>query len=358
MVRPFTEARILVADDNADNLYVLSEIVRRAGYTNIKLTQDARQVTPLFTTFHPDLVVLDLRMPYMDGFEVMEQLIPRMSSDSPVPILIVTGDDDPAARNRGLALGAKDFITKPYDPSEIGLRIKNLLEMRSLLLRVRNQKRLLEEEVRSQTQELEEARTEILERLALAAEYRDDATGKHTQRVGLLSSHIAAGLGMPDDEVELIRKAAPLHDIGKIAIPDAILLKPGPLTPVEFEQVKRHTEVGARMMRGSGVPLLQMAEEIALTHHERWDGGGYMNLRAEETPLIGRIVAVADVYDALLSDRPYKTAWEPKDAVNEIASQSGKQFDPKVVEAFVDVLEQHPIDDQDFNDRPLAIVLP
>jgi putative two-component system response regulator len=199
---------------------------------------------------------------------------------------------------------------------------------------------MLEQKVRERTADLEATQLEILERLALAAEYRDDDTGQHTRRVGHMSAQIARVLGLPDSEVTLIQRAAPLHDVGKIAIADAILLKPGKLTPVEFEQMKTHTTRGAQMLGGGRFPLLQRAEEIALTHHERWDGTGHIGLRGETIPLSGRIVTVADVFDALTNERPYKKAWSRVDAIAEIVAQSGRQFDPAVVEAFLQVVGQ------------------
>jgi len=187
--------------------------------------------------------------------------------------------------------------------------------------------------------ELEDTQIEILQRLALAAEYRDDDTGEHTKRVGEMSAQIAEALGLPEAEVELIRRAAPLHDVGKIAIPDSILLKPGKLTPEEFELIKTHTALGAKMLSGGRFPLLQRAEEIALSHHERWDGAGYLSgLQGEMIPIAGRIVAVADVFDALTNERSYKKAWSPDEAIQEIKHQSGQHFDPRVVEAFLEVI--------------------
>jgi putative two-component system response regulator len=185
---------------------------------------------------------------------------------------------------------------------------------------------------------LESTQIEILERLALAAEYRDDITGEHTKRVGQISARIAESLGCARDEIELIRRAAPLHDVGKIAISDLMLLKPGKLTAEEFACMKTHTTLGAKILSGGTFPLLKLAEQIALTHHERWDGSGYMGLREEEIPLPGRIVAVADVFDALTSERAYKNAWSVHEAIAEIQGQSGRQFDPRVVEAFLKVV--------------------
>jgi putative nucleotidyltransferase with HDIG domain len=200
---------------------------------------------------------------------------------------------------------------------------------------------MLEEKVLERTQELEEARVEVVMRLAVAAEYRDDHTGQHTFRVGRTSALIARALGVPDDQVETLRMAARLHDIGKIGIPDLIMLKPAKLSWDEFERIKTHTTIGAQILSGGKTPLLRMAETIALTHHERWDGTGYPHgLSDEGIPLIGRIVSVADVFDALTSERPYKQPWSTADARAEIEAKSGTQFDPDVVAVFVQLLDQ------------------
>jgi putative two-component system response regulator len=182
---------------------------------------------------------------------------------------------------------------------------------------------------------LQAAQHEALQRLAIAAEYRDDETGQHTRRVGDLSARLAAELGLAAEEVELLRRAAPLHDVGKIGIPDTILLKPGRLTPDEFDQVKTHTVIGAKMLAGGGFPLLETAECIARSHHERWDGTGYpAGLAGGDIPLAGRIVAIADVFDALTHNRPYKSAWSKEEGLAEIEAQRGRQFDPELVDAF------------------------
>jgi putative two-component system response regulator len=216
------------------------------------------------------------------------------------------------------------------------LRIRNLLETRFLHLSLQSHNETLEQRVRERTRDLEEARLEVLERLTQAAEYRDDATGQHTRRVGELSARMARKLLLGDEDVELIRRAAPLHDTGKIAIPDAILLKPGRLTPEEFEIMKTHASIGARMLSGGRTPMMLLAEEIALSHHERWDGTGYPNgLSGEDIPFAARIVAIVDFYDALANDRPYRSAWPESRIIAEIEGQSGKHFDPRVVEAFL-----------------------
>jgi putative two-component system response regulator len=327
-----TTARILIVDDQPSNVLLLEGILQEEDYTAYKGITDSRQAQSVYLEYQPDLILLDLQMPYLDGFEVMNQLRAHVSPGAFLPILVLTADITPDAKRQALAEGATDFLTKPFDQTEVLLRIKNLLRTRLLHL-------LLEQKVRERTAELEETQIEILERLALAAEYRDDDTGEHTRRVGQMSAQIAQALGLPEAEVELIRRAAPLHDVGKIGIPDSILLKPGKLTPAEFELMKTHTTLGAKMLSGGQFPLLQLAEEIALSHHERWDGTGYLGLKAESIPIAGRIVTVADVFDALTNERPYKKAWLHTEAIEEIRRQTGRQFDPRVVEAFLHVVD-------------------
>lgn len=332
---------ILIVDDQENNIRILERTLRRAGYDQLFSTTDPRKAVPLFLEHQPDLVLLDLHMPYLDGFGVLEQVGPHVPEGSYLPILVLTADISTEAKQRALSMGAKDFLAKPFDATEVLLRIKNLLEARFLYLALQQQNDLLEMKVQQRTRELEEAQVEILERLALAAEFRDDATQEHTQRVGDMSARLARRLGLPDHQVSLIRRAAPLHDLGKIAVPDSVLLKLGRLTHDEFELIKGHTQVGARILSGSRHPLLQLAEQIALTHHEHWDGSGYSpTFSGEDIPLVSRIVAVADVFDALTHARPYKKAWPVAEAVAEIRRQRGRQFDPRVVDAFVELLTE------------------
>ena len=330
--------RILIVDDQPSNILLLEGILQEQDYNAVRGLTDPRQVLPVFLEYQPDLILLDLQMPYLNGFEVMKQLRGQVPPGAFLPILVLTADITPDTRRQALAEGATDFLTKPFDNTEVILRIRNLLHTRSLYLQLEDQNQVLEQKVLQRTIELEHTQLEILERLALAAEYRDDDTGEHTKRVGQLSAQIAKTLGLSEAEVELIRQAAPLHDVGKIAMPDSILLKPGKLTPEDFEQMKTHTTLGAKMLSGGRFPLLQMAEEMALTHHERWDGSGYMGIQGETIPLVGRIVAVADVFDALTHERPYKKAWSHSQAIEEIQLQSGRQFDPRIVEAFLRVV--------------------
>jgi putative two-component system response regulator len=332
-------ARILVVDDEDANVRSLARTLQSAGYDHVLTTTDSREARALYIRHRPDLILLDLQMPYVDGYDVMEQLA-QVTEATYLPILLMTGEIDPTAKQRALSMGAKDFVYKPFDPVDVQLRIKTLLETRFLYLRVQSQNHILEAKVRERTRALEDAQIEIIERLAMAAEFRDDNTGQHTQRVGQAAALVAQQLGWSDSQVNLIRRAAPLHDVGKIGVPDHILLKPGRLTPEEFEVIRTHTNIGARILSGSRFPLLQMAEQIALSHHERWDGDGYTpGLKQELIPLPGRIVAVADVFDALTQQRPYKPAWPLGDAFSEIHRQRGQQFDPRVAEAFLRVME-------------------
>jgi len=334
-------AQILLVDDEPDNLTVLESLLRHSGFKSIVSTNDAHEVSDLFTQVQPDLVVLDLHMPGKDGFEVMSELRPLIPESTYLPILVLTGDPDPDLRRRALEMGAKDFLTKPFESMEVVLRIKNLLETRALHQELRRHAETLEEKVRDRTRELAEAQVEILRRLAMAAEYRDDITGEHAERVGVLAALLAQVIGMHRDEVQIIRRAATLHDVGKIGIPDAILMKPGPLSEDEFAVMKKHTAIGARILSGSQYPLLQVARKIALSHHEYWDGAGYTTgSLGQEIPLVGRLVAVADVFDSLTHRRPYKEAFTVETAIQVVRQKSGTHFDPKVVRAFEQLVEK------------------
>jgi putative two-component system response regulator len=326
---------ILVVDDEEMNLRFLRRALQRAGCTCVRTTTDPLGVPGLFAEIQPDLVVLDLHMPGMDGFELMERLGPTAGGRTGVPFLVVTGDVGEDVKRRALESGARDFLTKPFSETEMLLRVRNLLEVQRLHAWLRDQNARLEGEVAQRTRDLERARLEILGRLALAAEFRDDETQEHAWRIGRTCGLLAAALGLLDGQVEVLQRAAPLHDIGKIGIPDAILLKPGKLTESEFATIRTHTTIGGQILSGSQSSVLLLAERIALSHHERWDGGGYpRGLGGEAIPLAGRIAAVADVFDALTHERPYKPAWPVREAVAEILRQRRRQFDPRVVDAF------------------------
>ena len=337
----FHTARILVVDDEIANVEILRRFLARAGFRNVDSTTDSRQAAPLYLQHRHDLILLDLHMPHLDGLDVMDQLN-EIASASYLPILILSGDLTPEARRDALSRGAKDFVNKPFRQDELLLRIRTLLDTRMLYVQIQNQNQALEATVRQRTRELVEMQFEIIERLAIAAEFRDDNTGQHTQRVAQMSALLAQQLGLPDSQVSLIARAAPLHDVGKIGVPDTILMKMGKLTPAEFEIVKQHTTIGARILSGGKFPLLRLAEEIALSHHERWDGHGYAGIRGTDVPLSGRIVAVADVFDALTQQRPYKPAWPVAEAIAEIDRQRQRQFDAGVVDAFLRVIQSSP----------------
>jgi len=335
------DAKILIVDDQETNLHLLKSVLKKANYTNIMTMSDPRDALHSFSMLQPDLIMLDLMMPYMSGFEVMELLRPLIAQEDYLPILVLTADATSKVKHRALDMGAHDFLAKPIDTVEVLLRVHNLLKTRFLHLHLADRNRSLEDEVSERTSELREAHIEVLERLAMAAEYRDDETGQHIRRVSTTAVLLANCLGVPESDLELIRRASQLHDVGKIGIPDDILLKPGKLTPAEFEVMKTHTTIGTRILSGARSDLVRMASAIAYTHHERWDGLGYpRRLSGDGIPIEGRIVAVADVFDALTHSRPYKEAWPVEEALAEIKRQSGSQFDPAVVTAFFELHRQ------------------
>ncbi|GAB5602661.1 two-component system response regulator [Thermus sp. FJN-A] len=324
--------KVLILDDEVLNVRLLEKLLEGEAET-LGLT-DPREVEEALERFQPDLVFLDLMMPHLDGYQVLRLIRERVPGF--LPVVVLTADVSREARLRALDLGATDFLTKPLDPLEVRLRARNLLEMRALHQALARQNEVLEARVRERTQDLLLAQEEVLWRLARAAEYRDDETGEHVKRVAEWARRLAEALGLDPGFTERLHKTAPLHDLGKIGIPDAILRKPGPLTPEEYEVVKTHTLIGARLLAGGRSPLTQMAERIARSHHERWDGTGYPDgLKGEAIPLEARIVGVVDVMDALLSERPYKPPWPLAKVLDEIRAQRGRQFDPQVVDALL-----------------------
>jgi len=339
MSLPVVHQRILVVDDEPVNVRFLERLLGLGGYDDIVVACSGESALCRVAEDQPDLIILDLQMPGIDGYEVLKILRSSVRSGIYVPILVYTADITFEAKRKALELGASDFLTKPGDAQEILLRVKNFLIVRGLHLELNSRNVDLEEVVRTRTRDLEESKVEIIERLAQAGERRDDDTGEHTRRVGELSAAIAQELHLPNQLVQLIKLTARLHDLGKIGVPDSILLKPGRLTPEEFQQMRLHSEAGAKILSNGRTALLQMAERIARSHHERFDGAGYPDgLAGELIPIEARIVAVADVFDALTHSRPYKAAWEVPDAIAEMRAQSGRQFDPKVIEAFLTVV--------------------
>ncbi|WP_225442508.1 HD domain-containing phosphohydrolase [Paenibacillus lycopersici] len=334
-------ATILIVDDQEYNISLLERTLSRAQFQAVHSTPDPYRVERLMDEIGPDIVLLDMHMPGMDGLQVLEQIRSRTGEDDYLPVLVLTADTTAEMKQKALAAGANDFLTKPFDRTEVLLRIRNLLKTRQLHVQLRQYNNSLEARVMERTEELGEAKREILQLLGRTSEYRDDITGLHTQRVGRLSELIARRLGLPEQHAEMIGKAAPLHDIGKIGIPDEILMKPGRFEPHEFERMKAHTTIGHHILEGSRFAVLKMAGLIALAHHEKWNGTGYPEgKQGEEIPIEARIVALADFYDALTHERPYKKAWAPKDALAEVVSQRGNHFDPNIVDAFVELFRE------------------
>ena len=331
--------RVLIIDDNKAILAVLTRLLQHAGLSAIQAVSEAAEAVATYQDFRPDLVLLDLHMPGLSGFEVLEQLQARSQEVVKVPVVMLTGDQDQRNRTRALAMGASDFLNKPFDSMEVLLRVRARLETRSLELRLAEHNQELEARVASRTRELEESQLEMLQRLAGAAELRDDDTGQHTQRVGAMAGRLALAAGLPPERADLIARAAPLHDIGKIGVPDAILRKPGKLTPEEFAEMRTHAAVGARILSGGHSELMQLAERIAHHHHERWDGAGYpCRLSGEAIPLEARIVAVVDFFDALTHERPYRGAVPVDRTLAMIGEASGAHFDPALAQTFIEMI--------------------
>lgn len=329
------KARILIVDDEPANLKLLNKLLTSEGYTQLILVQDPREVLGRYLDTRPDLILLDINMPHLDGYQVMAQL---KALDDPLlpPIVVLTAQRSRDHLLRVLAEGARDFVNKPFDLVELLMRVKNLVDVNLAHRLVYDQRSVLADVVRARTEELRESRLQVVQRLGRVAEYRDNETGMHIIRMSQVSVLLARSIGWAEGMCELMLHASPMHDIGKIGIRDAILLKPGKLTPEEFEIMKTHVTIGADMLDGDGSELLKLARTIALAHHEKWDGSGYPNgLAREDIPLAGRIVAVADVFDALTSSRPYKKAWPVDEAVAFVKENAGKHFDPEVVTHFL-----------------------
>jgi len=325
---------ILIVDDQPESIEVLTEMLRDEGFTRILGTTDATKAAPLFAEHHPDLVLLDLRMPHLDGFEVMDRLR-GIEHEGFLPVLVLTANDSHEARLKAFASGARDYIAKPFDRAEVMARIRSLLEVRLLQRELNSQNAVLDRRVRDRTRDLVDSRLDVVCRLADAAEWRDPETGAHAARIGRYCRRLGLALSLDERTCDLLLHTAPLHDVGKIGIPDRILLKPGPLTPGEWTVMRTHAEIGGKILAGGTSELIQTAQVIALTHHERWNGSGYPGgQRAEEIPLLGRICAVADVFDATITRRCYKPAFPLEQAITELRQGSGALFDPAVVAAF------------------------
>ncbi|MFZ2524477.1 MAG: HD domain-containing phosphohydrolase [Candidatus Ferrigenium altingense] len=344
-IHDLSNSSIAICDDSITNVMILSKLVESEGIKNIHSFTDPRKVVPFLKERKGDidLLILDIEMPHMTGFDVMNAIAAEFPSQRNFPILVITGLRDKEVRTHALTVGANDFIGKPFDQLEVVLRVRNLLGVQRAL-RIQTQlAEQLEREVVKRTDELNKANDLLVYLLALAGEMRDNETGRHVARVGRYSRILAEGIGLPPELCFLIEKAAPLHDIGKIGIPDSILHKNGRLDEAEREIMNSHTTKGLQLLGeyGHDSMLIQMAASIALNHHERWDGTGYpKGMMGESIPVEGRIVAIADVFDALTTRRPYKEPWPLEKTSVFLRENAGKHFDPAVVDIFTAHIEQ------------------
>jgi len=327
--------RIVIVDDSEINLTLLNALVVKLGDCQPLLFKDSLKGLAWCSENLPDLIVVDFMMPEMDGIRFIQRLR-AVAGREEVPILMITGNDDKGVRYEALQLGATDFLTKPVDHIEFSARVRNMLALGASRKKLADKAIWLAEEVRKATAAIHAREQELLFRMSRAAEFRDPETGTHIQRMAHYSRLIAARLGLSTADQDLILQAAPMHDIGKIGIPDGILLKPGVLTREEFQIMKTHATLGYELLAGSESAILQTAASIALSHHEKFDGSGYpAGLIGDAIPLFGRIVAVADVFDALTSERPYKKAWSVERAQAYLREGGGGHFDPQCIKVFL-----------------------
>jgi len=342
-----------VVDDEVAMRRILAKLLDREGY-DVLTAENGQQALSILQSEDVDTVLLDVRMPTMDGFETCRSIRadPRTAL---TPVVFLSAADDRMCRREAREAGANDFLSKPFDEAELRARVRSSIHSKRYQDRLTEERLKLQAEVEGRTRaleeatialqrvraELERAHHETLERLTRAAEFRDDETAAHLQRMSHYCGLLAHKRGLGQYDAELIRVASPMHDVGKIGIPDRILLKEGRLTPDEFDLMKQHAEIGFRILSGSDSELLRLAASIARHHHEKWDGSGYpQNLREEDIPIEGRIAAVADVFDALTSARPYKPAWSLADAIAMLQSGRGKHFDPELVDLFLGSLDE------------------
>lgn len=326
--------QVLIVDDNAINLVLFNALVKKQGNAESHSFSDAPEGLAWAQANEADLVIVDYMMPTLNGLEFIERLRATPGREM-VPILMITANDQKEVRYRALQAGASDFLTKPVDQVEFSVRVANLLALGDAQRQLSRRAEWLAEEVAKATEKVVQGEVETVVRLSRAAEYRDPETGAHILRMAHYSKLIARGLGLSETDQELILRAAPLHDIGKVGIADAILLKPGKLTVEEFELMKMHAVYGYEILKDSSSDILQAGATIALGHHEKFNGKGYPHgLAGEDIPTFSRIVAVADVFDALTSERPYKKAWSLDDAAKFIHQEAGQHFDPRCVAIF------------------------
>ena len=333
-------AKILIVEDDPLNANLLREILEEDGYFNIFMTQDPFQVLTLHEKNKFDIILLDIQLPGMSGIQVLENL-QRASKGDFLPVIMLTAHNDRNIRRKVLEAGARDFISKPYENWEVLLRIRNILQIKFYYSQQIYRVDLMESEVSRRTKEIRETQFEIIQRLAVAGELRDNETGAHVKRMSHICSLLASKRGVTAEFAELMLYASAMHDVGKIGIPDSILLKSKKLSTAEWEIMQQHPKIGARIIGNHNSPLISMAREISLFHHERWDGSGYPHgISGDQIPVSARIAAISDVFDALTSDRPYKKAWSIDKSVEMIKGESGKHFEPLMVNILVDSLAE------------------
>jgi len=325
--------RVLVVDDMPDNIEVLRGILHKE-YLLLAAINGAKALQIARSAQKPDIILLDVMMPEMDGYEVCR----RLKSDSRtahIPVIFITGMGEAESETLALSLGAVDYITKPIIPAVVKARVKTHLALY-------DQSRELESLVQARTEELQRTRLQIIQDLGRAAEYKDNETGMHVIRMSNYARLLAKAAGLDERVVELVFNAAPMHDVGKIGIPDSIVLKPGPLNDEEWAIMKTHPAIGAGIIGDpNDSDLLEMAVTVAMTHHEKWNGQGYpKGLSGEDIPIEGRITAVADVFDALTSERPYKKPWSVEDAMDLLKREAGAHFDPLLIPLFEEILPE------------------
>lgn len=330
-------SKIMIIDDNELNVKLMTKILNSNGYENLVTLTDSRKAMDIILEEKPLLILLDLQMPFVSGIEILKEL---QKVNYKYPVIVITAQNDNEYRIESLKLGANDFVTKPFQNAEVTLRIRNSLHNAILSKKLEEENILLEEKVRQRTEEIRNTQLEMIERLSMAVEFKDENTGLHIKRIGRTSRILAEMLNLSKTFCEDIEYASMLHDVGKIVVEDDILNSKSLLSLEQRETMKKHTVYGARVLDGSSSKLLNMAKDIAETHHERWDGQGYPNgLKGEEIPLAGRITAICDVFDALLTVRPYKKAWPIEVVIDTLKSERGKHFDPDITDTFLENID-------------------
>lgn len=354
--REVVNSKVMIVDDEPLNVRVLRKYLETVGFTRFVTTSDALQALPMLEEENPDILLLDIMMPGISGLDILE-IVRQHSKLMCLPVIILTAASDPDTKLEALCRGATEFLGKPVEHAELALRVRNALVAKGHQDRLADYSTYLKQQVNNRTAELRASQQEVVNCLARAADYRDGTTGRHVIRVGLYAEVVATQMGCPVHVAELIREAAKLHDVGKIGIPDSILLKPGKLDDIELKLMQQHCSFGrniieqlpdrrlsggpASMAGNVASPILRLAASVAYSHHEKWDGTGYpLGLKGAQIPIEGRITAIADVFDALSTKRPYKGAFEMQKCFSILEEGRGTHFDPEVLDAFFAAIDQ------------------